>query len=130
MLTPEERYLRYGGERPAGFRLSNATSKEGLAARAGLHYLLTQIRTSGRFAKSARNILKSCASPGDTALTWIDLRDLSDDYWHVAKPLLEYIWRTGGFRPEDFDDGGKEFHHWVFEGVTPIITVLERETYA
>ena len=128
--TAEERYLQTGGERPAGFGLRNVTSREGLAARLALNYFLTQIRTSTTVAKSARNFLKSCASPGDTPLGWMDLRDMTDDHWYVAKPLIDYIRRTGGFRTEDFDDGGREFYQWVFQNNTPIVSILEREAHA
>lgn len=113
-MTPEERFLAFGGERPEGFGLHNAQSKEGKDARAGLIYLLAQVKAPGNFAVQARNILQSCANPGAQPLSWHDLRALPSSYWMVTMPLLHYVWRTGGIERNDFEDEGREFFQVVF----------------
>lgn len=113
-MTPEERFLTFGGKRPAGFGLHNAQSKEGQEARAGLFYLLAQIRKSGNYAVQATSILQSCANPGAQPLNWHDLMSLHTEYWQVTMPLLNYVWRCRGLSREDFEDDGREFSRLVF----------------
>lgn len=113
-MTPEERFLAFGGERPVGFGLHNAQSKEGQDAREGLNYLLAQIRVPGNYAVQARNILQSCANPGAQPLNWHDLMALPSDYWRVTMPLLNYVWRCRGLSRDDLDDDGREFSRLVF----------------
>lgn len=113
-MTPEERFLAFGGERSVGFGLHNAKSKEGIDARAGLTYLLAQVKAPGNYAEPARNILQSCANPSAKPLSWHDLRALPTNYWQVTMPLLHYVWRTGGLDRIDFEDEGREFFQLVF----------------
>lgn len=114
-MTPEERYLVFGGERPEGFGLHQARSKEGADARAAVDYLLAQLRGNGAFVGAARRILHSCALPGEQPLDWSDLMALDNAYWKATVPLLHYVRRTGGLRCMDFEDNGREFNHWVFD---------------
>lgn len=113
-MTPEERFLAFGGERPVGFGLHNAKSKEGIDARAGMKYLLAQVKVPGNYAEPARNILQSCANPGAQPLSWNDLMALPSEYWQVTMPLLNYVWRTRGLDRRDFEDEGREFTQLVF----------------
>jgi len=113
-MTPEECYLVFGGERPDGFGLHQARSKEGTEARAAVDYLLAQLRGNGAFAGAARRILHSCAMPDELPLDWGDLMALDNAYWRATVPLLHYVRRTGGLRCIDFEDNGREFNQWVF----------------
>lgn len=115
-LTPEQRFFAYGGDRPTGFGLHCARSKEGIDARVAITYLLAQIQQGGAFALQARNILDSCARPSEKPLSWPDLMALHQNYWRATQPLLDYVWRAGGLRYEDFDDGGAEFCRLVYPG--------------
>lgn len=113
-LSAEERFLAFGGQRPPGFGLHNAKSADGERARAGVIYLLAQLRSKGAFEPQARLILQSCAHPLERPLEWAALMDLSNEYWRVTQPLLDYVRRVGGLGPADFEDGGREFVRWVF----------------
>lgn len=112
--TPEERFLAFGGGGSEDFGLHNAKSKEGIEARAGLNYLLAQVKAPGNYAVQARNILQSCANTGVQPLSWHDLMALPSDYWLVTIPLLHYVRRTGGIDRNDFEDEGREFFRLVF----------------
>lgn len=113
-MTAEERFLAFGGQRPPGFGLHNAKSADGARARAGVVYLLAQLRAKGAFEAQARLILQSCAHPLERPLEWAALMDLSNEYWLATQPLLDYVRRVGGLGPADFEDGGREFVRWVF----------------
>lgn len=113
-MSLEDRYLSFGGKRPKGFGLHNATTEAGIQARAGIEYLLAQIRMDGTFAGPAKNILQSCAKTHELPLRWLDLMSLDGNYWWATKPLLEYVRRTGGLSRDDFADDGQEFSRLVF----------------
>lgn len=113
-MTAEQHYLAFGGDRPAGFGLHKAQSEDGQRARAGVDYLLAQLRMPGAYAGQARAILQSCADPLDRPLEWAALMALNNAYWQATQPLLDYVRRAGGLSAADFEDGGREFQRLVF----------------